>query len=251
MSNNKYYYYFGVFSFFSVLFFSCEKSEIPIYEQCAGLFFSSSKYSYSFVEDPDQTNKILKLQVDITGDTTAYDREFTVATPKNDTVTTAQPDQYKIGKGIVKAGEFSGYVEVEVFRDDRIKMEVAKVSLEIQPSEVFPETKLNASNIEVSFTAMIMKPANWDKYLKYYFGVEYSDSWWAFILKATGRTSLPCWPTGAKTDPDTWWMSTSELSNLHALVKIAFLKYNAEHSVPLKHEDGIYKNTIINLPMNP
>ena len=89
--------------------------------------------------------------VDISGSQVDYDREFTVSRPAVDTLTTAEPDQYKLGKGMVKANEYSGYVEVEIYKDERLNDSIYQVALEIQPNENFPEVRLNKKTMILSF----------------------------------------------------------------------------------------------------
>lgn len=213
----------------------CQKSDIMLYEQHAGVYFESAAYSYTFLEDPDLASKSLRLSVDITGSQVDYDREFIVVRPALDTITTAEEDQYKIGKGIVKANEYLGYVDVEVYQDDRLKDSIYKLALEIQPGKDFPEIRLNRKIMVVSFTKKAIRPANWNKWLKWYFG-SYSANWWTFICEATGRTSLPYFPKQA--DTETWWMSEAELAANQAKVRIALERYNASSKGPLMHDDG-------------
>ena len=76
---------------------------------------------------------------------------------------------------------------------------------------------------------------------------EYSDSWYRFILDATGLPSLPYWsPRGSadpnNPDPERWTMTGTEVKAYAALVKEKLTEYNNEHpGNPLKHEDGEYK----------
>lgn len=225
--------------------FSCESSDIMLYKQNAGIYFESNSYNYTFLTDPQVDSKTLKLLVDISGLPVNYDREFVVVHPENDTITTAEDDQYKLGKGIVKADEYQGYIEIEVFKDDRLKDSVYMVALDIIPNEDFPETRLNKKTMVVSFTDKVIKPANW-KWLRWYFGKPFSPRWWKFICEATGRTSLPYYPTHK--DKETWWMSSGELKAYQTITRLALEKYNATHDEPLKHDEGDYKDQPVEMP---
>ena len=238
--------YYIVGFLFAVGLCGCEKSDMMLYEQNAGVYFETASYSYTFLEDPKATSKVVKLSVDISGSQVDYDREFIVTRPVSDTITTAEDDQYKIGKGVVKANEYNGYVEVEVFRDERLNDSIYTVALEIQPNNDFPEIRLNKKIMQLSFTNKVVKPANWS-WLRWYFGTTFSTRWWLFICEATGRTSLPYYPTHA--DKETWWMDVGTLQAYQTIVRLALDEYNGKHpNDPLTHDDGDYAGQPIEMP---
>lgn len=229
-----------------VCIIGCQQTDIMLYQQNAGVYFEAATYGYTFLENPDSTVKKLRLSVDITGSQVDYDREFIVTTPTVDTITTAENDQYRIGKAIVKANEYLGYVEVEVFKDERLKDSVYQLALEIQPNEYFPEVRLNKKIMVLSFTNKVIKPANW-RWLRWYFGTPFSTRWWTFICEVTGKTSLPYYPTHA--DKETWWMSVEEIEAYQAMVRIALEEYNGKHpNAPLTHDDGEYAGQNVTMP---
>ena len=230
----------------SAIFTGCQHDDIMLYQQNPGVYFEAATYSYTFLEHPDSTSKILRLSVDITGSQVDYDRTFTVTRPELDTITTAEEDQYHIGTGIVKANEYTGYVDVEVFKDERLKDSIYELALEILPGEDFPEVRLNKKIMVVSFTNEVIQPANW-RWLRWYFGEAFSTRWWTFICEVTGRTSLPYYPT--HDDQETWWMSVEEVEAYQAMVRIALEEYNGEHpNDPLTHDDGDYAGQPIVMP---
>lgn len=234
-----------VWMVFSALM-GCESSDIMLYEQNAAVYFEANSYNYTFLENPQATSKVVKLMVDISGTQVDYDREFVVTRPVVDTITTAEENQYVIGKGMVKANEYSGYVEVEVFRDDRLNDSIYRVALEIQPTKDFQEVRLNKKMLILSFTNKVIQPANW-RWLRWYFGTPFSTRWWTFICEATGRTSLPYFPTEA--DKETWWMSVGEVQAYQTITRLALDEYNAKHPKdPLTHDDGAYAGQKIEMP---
>lgn len=234
-----------IYLFLIVCLFACESSDIMEYKQNAAVYFESSTFNYTFLEDPTFESKNIKLLVDISGLPVDYDREFNVTYPAEDTITTAEADQYVIGKGMVKANEYSGFVDVEIFKDSRLKDSIYSVALEIQPNEHFPEVRLNKKIMTISFTNQVIQPANW-KWLRWYFGKQFSTRWWTFICEITKRTSLPYYPTHA--DKETWWMSREVLKSYQTMVRVALEKYNASHDEPLTHDDGLYKGTPVEMP---
>ena len=225
---------------------SCESSDIMLYQQNAAVYFEAGNFSYSFLEDPQATSKVIKLAVDISGTQVDYDRKFIVERPDNDTLTTAEEDQYKIHEGIIKANEYNGVVEVEIFKDERLKDSIYTLALEIKPNEDFQEVRLNKSILKLSFTDQVIKPANWG-WLRWYFGKAFSTRWWKFICDATGRTSLPYYPTHP--DKETWNWDADTLQAYQTIVRIALEKYNAKHpDEPLTHDDGAYAGQIVEMP---
>lgn len=243
MSHNKSIYLF--LSIFSAAIFSCTKSEFPIYEQKAGLYFNSSEYSYSFVEDITLKQKSIKLVTNISGDSVNYDREFTIQIPEKDTITTAEKDQYVIGKGIIPAGSFTGSIEVKLNYDKRLDDSIYNVRFEIAPNPEFPQLKLNKNYMTVKFTAKVIQPVNW-KWLRYYFG-DYSTNWWKFVIEKTGKTSFPYFPN--QPDPENWPMSAGEVEAYKFFMQIELNKYNATHETPFTHEDGAKKDLPVVMPI--
>lgn len=231
-----------------LLLASCKKTDMMVYQQNAGVFFSQSAYSYTFVNDPTLTEKKLKLAVSISGLPVDYDRHFTIAHPANDTITTASPDQYEVGEGIVPAGEFTGTVDLTVKYDPSLDERIDTLRFEIVATEDFPEVRLNRSYATVAFTRMVIRPDNWN-WLRWYFGTPYSTRWWLFILDVTGGNPLPYHGTLGSVDPETWPMSANEVKAWQTKVRLALEKYNREHpGEPLTHDDGDYAGTPVTMP---
>lgn len=226
----------------------CQKSDIMLYEQRAGVYFSTYSSSYSFADSPGVDTAVLRLPVDITGSTTDYDREFIITLPNVDTLTTAEDDQYKIRKGIVKAGEGKGFVEVELYRDDRLKDSTYRILLSIQRSPDFPEIRLKRFNMSVSFTERLIRPDNWFQ-LKAL--GDYSTAWWRFILSVTEGNRLMYWGgpgASMNPDPEKWYMGAAELAAWVTVIRIALDEYNDGPDGPLLHDDGDKKGEPVKMP---
>lgn len=223
--------------------FSCEQEEIMLYEQRAGVYFSSTTMSYSFLDAPE-TEVTVNIGVSITGDSVAYDREFQ-AIVVDDTLTTASSSMYKVLSGVIKAGEFSGSLPVELYYDAAMDDRTFTVELELIASEEFPEVELNSYNAVVSMSNTIIQPANWS-WLKWYFGT-YSTNWWIFIRETTGMSELPYYPT--QSDTETWWMDVNTLKAYQGQVRYALAEYNAANpDNPLTHEDGDSVGQAVTMP---
>ena len=230
---------------------SCDKSDIMLYEQRAGVYFSTRTFTHSFTSNLPKDTAIVRLPVDITGLPADYDREFFVARPDVDFYTTAEDDQYKIGKGIVKAGEGKGFVELELYQDSRLRDSTYVLYLDIQRSPDFPEIRLNRYSMGVYFSAQLIKPDNW-KYLEL---GDYSTAWWRFILDVTGGNTLRYWIGGpdnpVNPDPEYWNMTDAELEIWRNEIREALDDYNLKHAGnPLVHDDGPAKGQKVVMPTN-
>lgn len=247
--------------FVAALFLTgCEKSEIFSYEQHAAVYFTQDNYNYSFLENPEAGSYTLKLPCDISGLMTDYDREIKVRVSPVDSLTTAEPFQYRIVGGMVKANEYAGSVEVELFRNELLDDSIYQVALEIVPNQDFPEIRLSQKTMLVSFTNKVIQPAGWSR-LRWILGKSdaewFSTQWWKFVCWATGRTSWPYWGgTGysKNPDPETYWMEPGDVEPYKLIVQQALFKHNTNpdpddpFEVPLRHDDGKYAGEIITFP---
>ena len=232
-----------------VILSSCQKSDIMLYQQRAGVYFSTYEYAYSFAEHPGGDSAVLRLPVEITGSPVDYRREFKVTLPSVDTLTTAESDQYRIGTGIVEAGEQDGFVDLTIYRDSRLKDSVYKVYLCIQKTPDFPEVRLNRFFMSVSFTEKIIKPVNWE-FLNL---GPFSSAWWKFILEVPGGHTLPYWMGGpinnpSNPDPEYWNMSLGELATWRTVIRNALNEYNAGPDGPLMHDDYSHAGEPVQMP---
>lgn len=233
-----------LFSLLVAVFYSCQKEEIMQYENRAGVYFSTAYYTYTFAENPGVDTAVVRLPVTITGLYADYDREFKVTLPDVDTLTTAEDDQYKIGKGFVKAGEGTGFVELEIYRDDRLKDSTYMLYLSIQKTPDFPEIRLNRYNMRVSFTDRFIQPDNWS-----YLGLgTFSTAWWSFILEVTDGNPLRYWG-GVNPDPEYWTMSGAELAAWKSVIRRALNEYNDGPNGPLIHDDGPNEGQEVEMPI--
>lgn len=242
--------------FLGIFFVSCDKSDVESYEQKAGVYFSSTTYSFSFKDEPGISKKTIKIPVEVTGVALDKDREFKIIALSKDSVkidratekfkACAKSNQYVIGKGIVEAGKYTGYAEIEINNTSELADSVYAVMYTIIPTEDFPETLLTLRNslyLELSFSDRLIQPANW-RWLKWYFG-DYSTSWWNYIREVTGRKSLPYFPDH---EDEGWDMSSGELQAYQALVRLALDNYNASHLTPMTHDDGAKAGEEISMP---
>ena len=222
-----------VLVFLGIMSYSCDQEETMIFETDGSVYFTTSDYSYSFLDYPGKQIDTIKLPVQIFGKTADVDRLVKIELVTDDTskVNTAPEELYSLIGGVVPANEQLGSVSLELKYADALQDTVYVFYVRIVPNDDFEDVSYNSRIVEVLFTAKEIQPAN----LRYFWG-DYSTCWWKFIKEATDRTSIPYWPGNA--DQDTWWMSDSEFEALQVVVKRELKKYNETHETPLTHDDG-------------
>ncbi len=185
---------------------------------------------------------VLRIPVTVTGSASDKDRIVKASLPDVDLNTTAEDDQYTIGDGIVKAGELSGFVDLTLYNDDRLKDSTYVVALELRPSEDFPEIRLNRRTFTVSFTNKLIQPENWG-FLS--LGT-YSTAAYSFVLQQIAPlTYMPFWSGGANgtnnPDKEKYYWGYDVLGAYQQMIRDRLAEYNATHDEPLKHDDGYAK----------
>ncbi|MGN0068879.1 MAG: DUF4843 domain-containing protein [Prevotella sp.] len=230
--------------FLALLLTACEKEEIPSFSGEPGIFLEGTSYSYSFMQDPAKDEKTINLSASISG--TAQDRVRTFRVEVVPEETTAPAESYEIGEGIVEPGKFQGTLPVKLRKSEALNTEIYDLAVKLVPTADFPEVRLLQTVYVISFTAKIIKPTNWDTWLKDFFG-EYSTRWWTMIMEWTGLSSLPYDPTNA--DRETWWMGYYDILAYKRLVVKKLAEYNEQHpNDPLTHDDGVMAGQPVTMP---
>ena len=234
-------------------FASCQKDEVDLYQQNAGIYFNGRTLTYTFVENIPNFKlgaDTVNLPLLITGEAVDHDRIVEVVEAVEDTIT-ASKDMYEVLGGVVKAGEYKGFVKVKINYVPAMDDSVYVTKFKLRSSDEFPVTDLNHVVYKLYMTNKMTQPSNWIR-LRSTFG-EYSNSWYHFILETTGLSSIPYWSYRGSADPrnpdpERWTMTRNELDAYKALVKEALAKYNNAHpGDPMKHQDGEFKGTVITM----
>ncbi len=226
-----------VLVFLGIMNYSCNQEETMLFDSDGSVYFTTSDYTYSFSDHLGKQTDTIKLPIQIFGKTVDVDRLVKIDLVTDDTskVNTAPEELYRVLDGVIPANDLLGTVALELKNADALIDTVFVFYVRIVPSADFPDVSYNNRAVEVQFTAKEIQPANWNGYLRYFWG-DYSTRWWQFIKDATGRTSIPYWSGNA--DTETWWMSDNEFEALQAVVKRELKKYNESHDTPLTHDDG-------------
>ena len=234
---------------------ACQKDEIMKYEQAAGVYFDGTASTYSFIEHLDKQKigfDTVNIPVMITGMAVDYDRKFNLELVPEDTAFTAESDMFELIDGFVGANQYTGKARVRINYSEALENAIYTVCFRIKGDEDFAVTDLNAVNYQLNFTSEIIKPANWKQIGIYFYGADYSKSWYKFILEVTGLSYIPYWYSKShpkNPDPEYYWMEHEEALAYANKVKAALLKYNREHEEPLRHQDGEKKGFPVKMAM--
>lgn len=230
----------------------CEKEEIGEFRSGDGLYFTNAISTYNFTENYDHQllgRDTLNILVSVTGNASETDREFLVE-PVKDSLYTAEDGMYELLPGVVKAHEFQGTVPVIIYYSKKLDDSVYVARIKLKGNEYFPDENLFDKNYSVQFSNKISMPENWSR-LKSRFG-DYSNSWYAFILRTTGLAYIPYWSSPTSTnnpDPKRYWMNYNDLAPYVSQVKVAWTDYNNAHpNDPMLHEDGEKKGKPVIMP---
>lgn len=236
---------------------SCSQNAIDTYKQEAGVYWDTKmlKSVYTFTENLDKIEigyDEYTIPVMVSGAAVEQDREFQVVFMNSDTLHTAEDGMIEFSKGLVRANAYTGFVKVKVNYSKKLDDSLYVARVRILPSEIFPATDLNARNLSIDFGNIFTEPENWPQ-LKRYFGNVYSNSWYKWVLKTSGYSSLPYkYSRGSdhagitKEEALRWPMRQEEIKSVSSKIKVALAKYNNDNpGKEMKHEDGEKKDELV------
>jgi hypothetical protein len=218
---------------------ACDKEDIKRYDrERAAIEFNGNSYTYSF-KQTSQTTDTINIPFDLVGypENWVRNAEFMIITDS----TTATSNEYRILDAILKPGEYSGNLRIEVknevgddFQDVRIYFEIA------QGKDFIPgmDTKKNCF---LYLTNQLARPASWDNWVERYRLGNYSTAYYQFIIEVTGETEFPIRSViPGYNNNETWSTAYTEafIANLKKELKA---RNEREHS-PLLHDDGVAKD---------
>lgn len=237
------------------IFSACNKENVIMYEENPTVYFGENSRNYSFIENIEKIEigyDTIKIPLQISGSAVNYERKVFAEAVQEDTLHTATADMFNIIKGYIPANEYKGYVPVRVNYSTALDDSIYNIRIRLVPNKDFPGVDLLGYTFTLSLTNKITQPSNWNR-LKNYFG-PYSNSWYRYILKVTGLTSIPYWSINGSIDknnpdPEKWTMTLYEVKAYAAMVKDELGKYNQKHpNDPLIHEDGPEKGKPVTMP---
>lgn len=202
----------------------CQKEMPPLYGDTHGVYvqygidgeveeiMDSIIVSFSARIEPEYTvyvRVMTKGRLDFDRDryfnVIALDAESDAAQPIDGVSEIAQPSEFEIGQGVVKAGDFFGTVPITVKKSARVtEGTTVQTTIQLVPSEDFPyvgtKVKVNDKddfklNYKIKWSNLIEMPSNW-----------YSGGWGAmnvfgtwsrpkfqYILETLGPDDVPNW----------------------------------------------------------
>lgn len=245
----------GCLGLASILFCSCEKEGVTMYEESSTVYFGEASRSYTFVENMEHIGigfDTVKIPLQISGSAVDRFREVEMIVAPDDTLHTATSDMFSIGKGSIEAFQYKGHIPVRVNYSSALDDSVYRIRLQLVANKDFPGVDLLNRTFTLSLTNKITEPSNWRR-VKSYFG-SYSNSWYRFILEKTGLTSIPYWSTNGSIDPNNpdpekWTMTLYELKAYASLVKVELENYNRKNPQKhLTHDSGEDKGKEVKMP---
>lgn len=219
----------------ALIFSGCEQNEIMSYqEDYSAVNFTSDSTTYSFLENTDD-EYIQKIPVRIVGDSAAQDRPFKVEVI-NDSLTTAEPDDYEIMDGIIEAGKFEDTLSVRLFNSEKLSEEKVSLHLRIVNSEDFKPGAVEDNTYLLTWTDRIVVP-DWTWY-RFFFCTNSSTTAYRVFVESTGRTSF--------TSDDYRGLGQYAAIALGRQFGDYIKQYNEDHPEnPLIHEDGPAEGELI------
>lgn len=204
----------------------------------AGEYEDVFSSAYTFADkSSDVTLDTVLVNARIMGNTTTEDRSFK-AVVVSDSSAAANSEgitYYEVLDGVVKAGEVEGYLPLVVYRTQLIKDSTLQVTLQIVDADGYD---LQAGvpdrlNFTVSWADKLVKPANWDTDLSYFFGT-YSDTKYQFIIDVLGISTFTIYSRYNTSG----LYATATMYDFKARLKEALTAYNGANDPDLTDENG-------------
>lgn len=238
-----------------LMFAACKKDELAQYTEKSRVYLSLrrdslySKFPLSTAGNiqidyaPQKSTKqkdTLRLRIQVSGSAANSDRAFVFE--RNTSIGTAKEgvDFDLLDKNFVMpAGKFNTVVRVVVYRNANMAKQPVSFAYNLKANENFElgpdrdtlnftsiSAVMNMVAIKVTAKDIVVKPANWETFIKTYFGV-YSEVKYRFVIDVLGLTAIPSTTTA------------SRMNTYRNNLRTALTKYNAEHPEKLKDENGI------------
>lgn len=205
----------------------CKKDEITGFSDYAAINITKNKIEYSFIHNNKAEKDTVYVPLRIIGETKNYDREVAMEIVA-DSLTTAEPSEYRYIDGYVKAGAFDGVLRFEVFKKPELDTSSLAVHIRITDSKDFKTGNTESSECIISWTNTLIRPPYWNR-IRIFFCLQYSTEVYRRIIEATGISDFSsCYQI-----MDQMIVYGTQFGDL---VK----KYEREGN-PLIHDDGPYK----------
>lgn len=205
----------------------CKKEELTAFKASGAVNFSAKTTEYTFLGNPSN-EYIQEVAVRIIGDTVDYDRHFQVEVV-NDTNTTAQPADYSIVDGLVKAGSYTGVLKVKLFNSAKLATSQISLKVKLVNGGDMAAGNTEASTSIIKWSNKVVIPT-WTYYRVYFVTVP-STLAYRLIVQTTGLTTITAAQYSA--------MQASGATALGTKFGDYVKQWNLDHpNDKLKHDDG-------------
>jgi len=219
----------------AVAFSGCEQNNIMSYQQeYTAVNFLADSTTYSFLGNSED-QYVQEIPLRINGDSSSTDRSFNVEVV-DDSLTTAEASDYKIGESTIPAGQFEGILPVTLYKTDKLSQMTISLHLRITPSADFEEARIEDRDFVLRWTNKVVLPP-WTFY-RVFFTSSSSTTAYQLIVQVTGLTELGF--------PEIREYGQNGLIALGRQFGDYVKQYNLDHpDDPLIHEDGPAKGELI------
>ena len=181
----------------------CSKNEVPFYSDLDKVYFyerhnniynssvleRSEEVAYTFAtKSTTLTEGVLEIRVRLQGRVDKTRDRVVRAEVMADSTTAVEGTHYRLGEGVIKAGEYEGILPLTFYRTPDMTTEVFRIKLRIADSEDLKAGLEEDAYIRVLVSDILMRPANWPEW--YGFG-EYSPNKYRFVLDKLGIEDFP------------------------------------------------------------
>lgn len=223
----------------------CKKSELTSYDQPDMVYIYKNYFAlnndstlYSFAIKPVGLQQdTIKIPLRIMGLAKDRDRVVNIEVVA-DSTTAVVNKHYVLLPTVIKAGEYTGNIQVLVKKSADLEVAEVKMLVEVKESADFkpgvpatsPVNPRAGGNLryKIRLNDILTKPANWDTRLVGFFGT-YSKVKYLFIISVTGISDFPY---GTQAGP-----SPAQMNYYNILCKTALATYVAANG-PLIDENG-------------
>lgn len=233
--NRKLSYILGC-ALLSCFWVACDKEDIMRYDrERAAIEFGRSSYAYSFKQTSRMVDTV-EISFDLVGYPENWERnaEFVIIADS----TTATSQEFRILDAIVKPGEYTGNLRIEVKNEVGDDFQDVRIYFEVAQGKDFIPGIATRKNCFLYLTNNLVRPGSWDNWIERYRLGNYSTAYYQFIIEVTGETEFPIRSVIPGYNKDEKWSAAYTEAFLANLKKELKARNEREKEV-LLHDDGV------------
>lgn len=222
----------------SLLWGACDKEDVMRYDrERAAIEFKGNSYAYSFKQTSQKTDTV-EIPFNLVGYPENRERnaEFVIVADS----TTATSNEYRILDAVLKPGEYTGNLRIEVKNESGEAFQDVRVYFGIAQGKDFIPGVDAQKNCFLYLTNKLVQPASWDSWTERYRLGNYSTAYYQFIIEVTGETQFPIRSVIPGYNNDEIW-SAAYTEAFIANLKKELKDRNEREDDVLLHDDGMAK----------